>query len=215
MKKAAAKKKGKWGREETFTQEVADKICDLLAGGKTLTKICKTKGMPSIRTVQRWCQRHAEFELQYWRARKLSATSLADDALDIADNSSGDVFVDAKGIRRADLGIVNRDRMRVETRLKLAAKFWPERYGDKVQQTGANDGPIEIAHIERLTPAEVAAELSKLIGVAEREMGLTSGGSQPTAARIERIKDAGSGILPPALYAVLWQHERGPRDRIH
>ena len=85
----------------------------------------------------------------------------------------------------------------------------------RCKHTGANDGPIEIAHIERLTPAEVAAELSKLIGVAEREMGLTSGGSQPTAARIERIKDAGSGILPPALYAVLWQHERGPRDRIH
>ena len=60
VKKAAATKKGKWGREETFTQEVADKICDLLAGGKTLTKICKTKGMPSIRTVQRWCQRHAD-----------------------------------------------------------------------------------------------------------------------------------------------------------
>jgi hypothetical protein len=209
------KKKGKWGREETFTRQVAEQICELIADGMTLTKICEAKAMPSIRTVQRWFLRHSEFHAQYWQARKLSAPILFDRARDIADNTSSDVFVDAKGTKRVDSGIVNRDRLRVDTLKWAAAKLNPERFGDKVQHTGTNDGPIEIAHIERLTPAEVAAELSKLIGVAEKEMGLTSGGSQPTEARIERIKDARNGILPPAIYTTLYHHERGPGDVVH
>jgi hypothetical protein len=214
LKKRTAKpKKGKWGREETFTQEVADRICDLIADGKTLTKICETKGMPSIRTVQRWCQRHAEFEQQYWRARKLSAPILFDLARDISSNSAGDIFTDTRGTRRVDSGIVNRDRLRVDTLKWAAAKLNPERFGDKLQQT--SDVKVEITRTEPLTPAEVAAELSKLIGVAEKEMGLTPGGSQPVEVRIERIKEVGGGVLPPAIYAALYQHERGPGESVH
>jgi hypothetical protein len=217
VKKTSAKKpaKNRKAGEDDFTPELGTKICDLIADGETLTKICRAKGMPGRRSVQRWILKYPDFERTYWQARKLSATTLFDKARDEADNTTKDFFMDAKGVKRVDTGIVSRAALRVRTLQWAATKLNPERYGDKVQHTGANDGPIEIAHIERLTPAEVAAELSKLMGVAEKEMGLTPGGSQPVQVRIERIKEVGGGVLPPAIYAALYQHERGPSESVH
>jgi hypothetical protein len=201
------------GAEETYSKEIADKICEEIIAGKTMIQICKAKGMPSARTVRRWLRRHPEFERAHWQARKLSAATLADEARDIADDVSGDVFEDAKGIRRTDSGNVNRARLQVDIRLKLASKYWPERFGEKIEQR--IEQTVEITHLEKLTPAEVAAELSKLIGEAEREMNLTHSANETNEERIERIKEVGGGILPPRIYRALYELERGANDSIH
>lgn len=216
MKKNATPPKKKTGRPEEFNQEIADKICELIVGGQTLTKICSAKGMPSRSAVQRWCLKHAEFNQAYWSARKLSATSLADDAIDIIDDNHNDIITDAKGRERTNSEVVNRSRYRAEVRLKLAAKYWPERFGERIEQK-IEQKIEQTSRVEftPLTAAEVAAELSKLLGVAEKELNLPPATDQPIEERVERVKTAGGGVLPPSLYEAMWTYERGYSESIH
>jgi hypothetical protein len=45
----------------TLTQQLAEKICDLVAGGKTIRKIGDMEGMPSRATIRRWIEEKEEF----------------------------------------------------------------------------------------------------------------------------------------------------------
>lgn len=215
MKKAGAKPKAKWGRVSTFSQKIADKIVDLIAGGKTLTEACKSPGMPNRRTVQRWCHQFPEFDRQYQRSQELLADALFDEIKAIADDGTGDVTIDAKGRQRVDWENVNRSKLRVETRKWLAAQLNPRKYGDKLRQEIEQTTKVEITRTTPLTAEEVAIELRNLLGEAEHEMGLTHANSETNEQRIERIKQMGGGILPPRIYTALYELERGPGDRIH
>lgn len=66
----------KFGRPTDYMPEVAEDICNLLMLGESLRSICKRPGMPAIRTVMYWLQRHEDFMQQYARAREIQAELL-------------------------------------------------------------------------------------------------------------------------------------------
>ena len=68
-----------------YGQDTADSICDRLADGESLRKICRSDDMPSTSTVCKWLGKNGEFAEQYARAREMQADALFDDCLDIAD----------------------------------------------------------------------------------------------------------------------------------
>ena len=45
------------GRPRKFNAEIAERICDRIAEGDTLRRICKDQEFPTRRTVQRWVHR--------------------------------------------------------------------------------------------------------------------------------------------------------------
>lgn len=53
------------GRPTTFTQAIADAICEQIADGKSLRALCSHPDMPSTATVMRWIadESHAGFRL--------------------------------------------------------------------------------------------------------------------------------------------------------
>lgn len=57
-----------------FTQELQDKICDLLAI-KPMYRICQMEGMPSTSTVQKWYAVYPQFHEACRQARDLCADS--------------------------------------------------------------------------------------------------------------------------------------------
>jgi transposase len=59
----------------SFTQALADTICDYLAEGKSLRQIEKIEDMPSARTIYRWLAEpsSAAFRQQYAYAREAQA----------------------------------------------------------------------------------------------------------------------------------------------
>lgn len=120
------------GRPSSFTQEMADLICDALAEGYSLRRICKGEGMPNIATVCRWLAGNDEFRKQYAHAREIQADTLFDETLDIADDGSNDTYLDEDGNQRTDHDVIARSRLRVETRKWMAGKLKPKVYGDKV-----------------------------------------------------------------------------------
>lgn len=122
------------GRLSDFTPETAALICERMAKGESLRSICRDDGMPAESTVRLWAVDDREgFAAQYARAREAQMDALAEDILDIADDSRNDIRVDQDGKEVVDHELVQRSRLRVDSRKWLMSKIAPKRYGDKIE----------------------------------------------------------------------------------
>lgn len=134
------------GRPSNFSQETADLICDRLANGQSLRKICCDENMPSASTVFRWLSAQPAFQEQYALAREAQADTLFDEMLDIADDGSNDWMADKEeedGFRYNG-DAVQRSRLRIEARKWMAGKLRPKKYSDR-QIVDMNHGLSEEA----------------------------------------------------------------------
>jgi hypothetical protein len=140
------------GRPSIFSQELADTICERLADGESLRRICEDETMPAKSTVFRWLAADKSFQDQYTRAREVQADSWADDILDISDDGANDTYTDGDGNERTNQDVIARSRLRVDTRKWLMARMAPKKYGDKITQevTGSDGGPVQVQKIERV-----------------------------------------------------------------
>jgi len=135
------------GRQTSFTQEVADVICDKLSEGVTLREICRAPGMPNWRTVYDWIDADAEFGARIARAREVGADAIANEALHIADTplTGEERVTKADGsteVREGDM--LGHRKLQVETRLKLLAKWSPKKYGDRLDVNAQVQGTFTV-----------------------------------------------------------------------
>ena len=145
------------GRPTTYDINLADIICERLAGGESMRSVSRDESMPAMSTLFKWLREHEEFSQQYAKAKEESADALVEDMLDIADNQVSNplivdgnpVEVNGEIVKVVDSASVNHARLRVDTRKWSASKLKPKKYGDKVQQehTGSNGGPIQLQQI--------------------------------------------------------------------
>jgi hypothetical protein len=112
------------GRPSMYNVEIATKVCEELALGKSLRTVCAPDEMPSIGTIFKWLYAHPEFVEHYARAKEEAAEIFAEDLVEISDCQSGDV---------------QRDRLRIDTRKWIASKLKPKKYGDKLETTHLGD----------------------------------------------------------------------------
>lgn len=136
------------GRKSEFTQDIANKICKLLAGGDSLRAICRQEDMPHITTVYDWMFKFPSFAEQYTRAREEQADTLADEIIAIADEDPTlQEFRDKDGNLvdiKVDSGYVAYQKQRIEARKWTAMKLKPKKYGDKVIHAGDAENPVAV-----------------------------------------------------------------------
>ena len=112
------------GRPSKYTDAVGLQICERLASGETLRAICRDEGMPSESTARSWAiDTDHPFSAQYARARETGYTLMADELVEIADGTASE--------GSDDPSVVQRDRLRVETRKWLLSKALPKVYGER------------------------------------------------------------------------------------
>jgi len=115
------------------SSQVEDEVCRRLSDGETLRSICRDERMPSWRSIYDWIAQDADFASRIARARELGADAIAEQILDIADTPVvGEEIEESESgmkVRRADM--LGHRKLQVETRLKLLAKWFPKKYGDK------------------------------------------------------------------------------------
>jgi hypothetical protein len=132
-------------KSTTFTQKIADLICERLAAGESLRAICRDEGMPTEAAVRLWARDDVQgFASQYAHARSLGYERLADELLEIADDGSSDTYVDDKGNERTDADVVARSRLRVDTRKWLLSKMLPKVYGEKLDVNAQVQGTFTV-----------------------------------------------------------------------
>ena len=150
------------GRPTLFSEALAAHICGELATGETLTKICRTPGLPVPATVHRWKRENPQFSADYARARVDQMEAWSDEIITISDDSSMDTVTkrDPKGreFEAIDHENIQRSRLMVDTRKWIMAKIAP-RYADKV----AHEHSGEVVHTVELSDRERMRRLATFL----------------------------------------------------
>lgn len=131
-----------------YTQDLADIICsEISSTSKSLRTICDQEGMPCVVTIMTWLRTNPEFLKQYTRAKEEQADLMVEDMLDISEHTDEDhtPFTGSN--------VVQRDRLRIETRKWIASKLKPKKYGEKVQTeiSGSLNTGIDISKLSEET----------------------------------------------------------------
>lgn len=110
--------------------------------------------MPAWRTVYDWREADPEFAARFARARDAGFDAIAEEALEIADTPQEGIRIetDADGSKTVREDMLGHRKLRVETRLKLLAKWSPKKYGERV----------DVAHSGQLGLEATVAEASRI-----------------------------------------------------
>ncbi len=137
------------GRPSKYTPELVAEIVHRIAQGEPLRQICLDDHMPHWTVVYDWEKADKEFSLRIAQARELGEEAIAQECLEIADDDSRDWEMvrdkdgQVTGIK-VDGEHVQRSKLRIETRLKLLAKWNPRKWGERVDLNhgGQPDNPL-------------------------------------------------------------------------
>ncbi|WAL81325.1 terminase [Pandoraea sp. XJJ-1] len=150
------------GRQSTFSQEVADAICERVAEGEPLRAICREEGMPAWRTVYHWTEDIPEFAAHIARARVMGREAIFEDTLIIADTPEEGVETETSenGVKERRGDMLGHRKLKIETRFKLLAKWDPKKYGERLHNevTGADGAPLQQVIRLHMTPVEELPE---------------------------------------------------------
>ena len=122
------------GQPTKLTETIAEKICSRLSLGESLLAICKDSTMPGVSTVYGWLVRpeNKQFLDMYTQARELQADTYMDECIDIADDTAKDTIIlinkNGEEYEKTNFEHINRSRLRVDTRIKIAEKMAPRKY---------------------------------------------------------------------------------------
>ncbi len=131
------------GRPTDYTDAKAQEIVARLAEGEPLAVICRDDGMPKVRTVSDWRKAHATFSADFARARDAGFDAIAQRARLTARGKTETEGGDSSGD-------VQRDKLIIDTDLKLLAKWAPKRYGEKLALVGGGDDDAPIRTVKRI-----------------------------------------------------------------
>jgi hypothetical protein len=136
-----------------LTPELEHEICDMIAEGLSLNTAC-AKLNCSKSTFLLHVNENRELADQYTRSISSRSEIWAEEIIDIADDNVLDVKeIEKNGrvIEIEDHDVVNRARLRVDSRKWILSKLQPKKYGDKIDVTSAGEkiltSPIEITFV--------------------------------------------------------------------
>lgn len=121
--------------------------------GFSVVKSCQAEGIDQ-RTLHRLVTGNSELSRRYAQAREEGLDAMAESLVD-----------DAEAATPLDWQVV---RLRIDTKKWLLSKLAPKRYGDKLEVTGKDGGPLEMVHTliegriraaQRVTECEALEEL--------------------------------------------------------
>lgn len=76
---------------------------------------------------------------------------MAADCLNIADDNGSDIRYSSEGFPSTDHDVIQRAKLRIDTRLKLLAKWNPKKWGEKVDVTSGGES---LAKTRVIRPAQ-------------------------------------------------------------
>lgn len=150
-------------------KQIMDHVLVEVATGRFVSRILREDDfMPAPSQFWRWHLEDEEYQEKLGRARELGVEALLDETVDIADDSSNDVYIDyvKKGksdedypVAKVDGDVIRRASLRIETRIKMAQMLKPRKYGTKVDVTSEG---------KALQPAVTDNRLQAIVGMVAR-----------------------------------------------
>ncbi len=166
----STEKPQRMGAPSKYTEELADTICERLAAGESLARICKDKNMPNKETVVNWAiTNRNNFFMKYAQARHEQLWLYADEMLDIADNAGdhvgpGDFTVSPKtGRIIVNHDAIQRAKLKIDTRKWLLAKLLPAQFGEHRREIIEQRGEVTVTIKDMTTSQDVKDKLSEKV----------------------------------------------------
>jgi hypothetical protein len=107
-------------RPASYTTEEGDALCEWITNGHSLSSWCRQTGRSAF-VVYGWMRTQPDFARRYAQAHEDRTDTMADDLLEIADQTEGTDSIAA----------VQAAKLRIETRKWIASKLKPQKYGEK------------------------------------------------------------------------------------
>ncbi len=127
--------------------EKQQKITEVLTGMRNGLSLRQSSENANVKaqTFLSWVDQDKDLSEQYARARSDMIDKIADDIIKIADEE-----LIPTGEGKVDSAMVQKQRLRVDTRKWLLSKLAPKKYGDKLELSGDEQAPVSIQRIERV-----------------------------------------------------------------
>jgi Bacteriophage Sf6, terminase small subunit-like len=113
-----------------------------------------------------WALNDPDFLEKYNAARAIQTEKMIDEIIDIADDGTNDYIertIRGKPVVMLDNEHVQRSKLRVEARLRIAAKLLPKKYGDKPAEVNNNLQIHNHLHITEADLRQIQAERQKFL----------------------------------------------------
>lgn len=123
---------------------IINEICDRISKGESLRSVLRSENMPSLSNFFTWIDSNKDFQNQYARATELRAETIFEDILNISDSTDNDIIELPDGSEVTNHHVINRDRLRVDSRKWMLAKMMPKKYGDAVKVEHAGEMAITV-----------------------------------------------------------------------
>ncbi len=123
------------GRPTAYSDEVAARLCEVIANGGSLEDACEAEGL-SYATVRGWLARHDTFATNYAHAKQLKLDLMADRLAPLASEARGQTASEVQAIK-----------LEVDTQKWLLSKLAPHTYGDKLDVTSKGEALAAPSHM--------------------------------------------------------------------
>ena len=119
-------------------KEIEDKFDEIInlicVDGMSLRDSLRQGNMPSSQTFYKWLEDDELKSKRYARACSDRADIIFEQILEIADDQELDVY-EKDGVELTNHNVIQRSRLRVDSRKWMLAKMNPKKYGDKIDMT--------------------------------------------------------------------------------
>jgi hypothetical protein len=121
-----------------YSQEEKENIFEYvfkeIEKGRALRNVLKDENTPHADTFYEWLEKDSFKSERYARATQIRADVIFDDMLIIADQNENDTYTNEDGKVLINNDVINRAKLRIDTRKWVLSKLNPKKYGDKIQQ---------------------------------------------------------------------------------
>lgn len=125
-----------------MTPELFEEICTIIESSSIgIPHICKQKKI-GCETFYQHIRKNVDAQERYARAKEIQCEYIADEMLEIADDATNDFMTVVKGdisYEKENKEVVNRSRVRIDTRKWLLSKLVPKKFGDRVDVTSLGE----------------------------------------------------------------------------
>ena len=136
---------------------LGEEICEAISlSTDSMKKILEAHPhFPCEKLIRKWRLKIPSFGLMYAQAKMMQAELFAEEVIEIADDSTGDAYVDERGKIKCDNEFVHRSKIRIDTRKWIACKLVPRVYGDHKLED------IPGSHLSKEHSEELRAKVKK------------------------------------------------------
>lgn len=112
-------------------EKIFDRIIIMISiDGYSIRKCLQQDKTPNSETFYKWIDEDEIKTKRYARACEERANILVEEMLEISDDQKNDIYIDKDGFEQTDHNVIQRSKLRVDTRKWIASKLKPKKYGD-------------------------------------------------------------------------------------